>query len=207
MIARSNSKVSLDDVLAKLAALPAPPDAQQLRGWMSEYPEYRASIITFVTDWIEMEAAKVPHEVTTEETNRVVNRTMSRVQQILDEADRPQTIQDLSADIAAAGHTPESFQRTLGIDHSILACLAEHMVRPATIPMRIVRGTSETLHRGLDAVRDYFRQPLQLAAAHKARKRPESKQVDFAYLVAHADLPESEKAKWLAEPPDPLLQE
>ena len=76
------------DVLAKLAALLAPPDAQQLRGWMSQYPEYKASIITFVTDWIEMEATKVPHEVTTEDVNLVVNRTMSRVQQILDEADR-----------------------------------------------------------------------------------------------------------------------
>jgi hypothetical protein len=207
MIASSDRRASLDDVLARLAALPAPPDAQQLRGWMSQYPEYKASIITFVTDWIEMEAAKVRHEVTADDVNLVVNRTMSRVQQILDEADRPQAIQDLSADIAAAGHTPESFQRTLGIDDSILACLAEHMVRPATIPLRIVRDTSETLHRGLDAVRDYFRQPLQLAAAYKARKRPEAKQVDFAYLVAHADLPESEKAKWLAEPPDPLLQE
>src|SRR6266481_2857954 len=92
MIASSDRRALLDDVLAHLAALPVPPDAQQLRSWMSQYPEYKASIITFVTDWIEMEAAKVPHEVTTDDVNRVVNRTMSRVQQLLDEGKRPAAI-------------------------------------------------------------------------------------------------------------------
>jgi hypothetical protein len=81
------------------------------------------------------------------------------------------------------------------------------MIRPATIPLRLVRETSQTLHRALDAVRNYVRLPPQLAAAHKARKRPEAKQVDFAYLVTHADLAEPVKAKWLAEAPDPDLQE
>ena len=207
MTAKTEHKHSLDDVLTAITALGAPPAGEQLREWLRRYPEFKKAIIDYVTAWVDMETRPAAEAVTPEAVNRVVNRTMSRVQQILDEADRPQTIQDLSAEIAAAGHTPESFQRTLDIDHSILTCLAGRMIRPATIPLRLVRETSQTLHRALDAVRNYVRLPPQLAAAHKARKRPEAKQVDFAYLVTHADLPEPVKAKWLAEAPDPDLQE
>jgi nucleotide-binding universal stress UspA family protein len=207
MIASSDRRVSLDDVLAKLAALPAPPDAQQLRGWMSQYPEFKASIITFVTDWIEMEAAKVPHEVTTEDVNLVVNRTMSRVQQLLDEGKRPDSIEDLAADIVAVGHDLDSFQRAVGIDRSMLTSLAERMVRPATIPLLLVTAMAEALRRSIEHVRGYLRLPPQPAAAYKARKRPEPKQVDFAFIVQHAELPEPDKARWLAEPPDPALQD
>jgi hypothetical protein len=142
-----------------------------------------------------------------EAVNRVVSRTMSRVQQLLHEADRPQTIHDLLAAVAAAGHTSESFQRTTGIDDTIFASLAERLVRPATIPARLVRDFAETLHRQLDAVRDYFRLPPRLATAHKARRQPAVSQVDFAYLVNQSELPESERKKWLAEAPDPVLQE
>jgi hypothetical protein len=207
MIASSDRRVSLDDVLAKLAALPAPPDAQQLRGWMSQYPEYKASIITFVTDWIEMEAAKVPHEVTTEDVDLVVNRTMSRVQQLLDQGKRPAVIEDLAADISAAGHDLDSFQRALGIDRAMLTSLIERMVRPATIPLRLVTAMADALRRRIEHVRDYLRLPPQPAAAYKARTRPQPKQVDFAFIVQYAELPEPDKARWLAEAPDPALQD
>jgi hypothetical protein len=49
-------KPSLDDVLNELAALPAPPVDDELRGWTNKYPEYTGSIIGFVTDWIATEA-------------------------------------------------------------------------------------------------------------------------------------------------------
>jgi len=207
MIASSDRRASLDDVLARLAALPAPPDAQQLRGWMSQYPEYKASIITFVADWIEMEAAKVRHEVTADDVNLVVNRTMSRVQQLLDEGKRPAAIEDLAADIVAAGHDFDSFQRAVGIDRSMLTSLIERMARPATIPLLLVTTMADALRRGIEHVRAYLRRPPQPAAAYKARKRPEPKQVDFVFLVDCAELSEPDKARWRAEPPDPALQD
>jgi hypothetical protein len=207
MTAKTERKHSLDDALTEITALGAPPAGDQLREWMRRYPEFKKDIIDYVTAWVDMEARPAVPAPTPEAINRVVNRTMSRVQQLLDETGRPQAIHDLSAEIAAAGHTPESFQRTLGIDHSILTSLAERLVRRATIPLRLVREIAETLHRSLDAVRDYFRLPPQLAAAHKARKQPKATQVDFSYLVTHAQLPEPDKAKWLAEAPDPDLQE
>jgi hypothetical protein len=207
MIAKTERGRTLEDVLAKIAALSSPPDAQQLRGWLNRYPEFKAGIIEFVTDWVDMDASRVPHEVSTEDVNLVVNRTMSRVQQLLDEAQKPADIQDLAADISAAGHDLESFQRKLGIDHSMLTCLIERMVRPPTIPLRLVRDIAEGLRRSIERVRAYFRLPPRLAAAYKARSQPTPKQVDFAYIVQHADLPDSEKAKWLAEAPDPALRD
>jgi hypothetical protein len=207
MIASSGRRASLDDVLARLAALPAPPDARQLRGWMSQYPEHKASIVTFVTDWIEMEAAKVSHEVTTDDINLVVNRTMSRVQQLLDEGKRPAAIENLATDIVAAGHDLDSFQRAVGIDRSMLTALIERMVRPATVPLRLVTTMADALRRSIEHVRAYLRLPPQPSAAYKARKRPEPRQVDFSFLVDYAELSDSDKASWRAEAPDPALQD
>ncbi|WP_028133521.1 hypothetical protein [Bradyrhizobium japonicum] len=200
-------KPDLDDVLTELGTLGKPPTGDGLRIWLDRYPTFRSEIIRYVTAWIDVETRSDSPEPAPEAVNRVVSRTMSRVQQLLDEADRQQTIHDLSAEITRAGHSLESFQRTLGIDQSILASLAARLVRPATIPARLVREIAAALHRQLDGVREFFRLPPQMATAHKARKRPTAKQVDFAYLVEHAELPEPEKKQWLSEEPDPVLQE
>ncbi len=207
MTTKSERQHSLDDVLAAIRELGDPPAGDQLRDWLSRYPAFKREIIDYVTAWVDMETRPPSPEPSSEVVNRIVSRTMSRVQQLLDEADRPQTIHDLSAEIVAAGHSLESFQRTLGIDDSIMLSLAERLVCPRTIPARIVRDTAEALYRTLDAVRDYFRQAPQLATANKARTQPTARQVDFAYLVKHSALPEPERTKWLAEAPDPVLQE
>lgn len=198
---------SLDDVLTEIRALGTPPAGDRLRAWLDRYPAFKKDIIAYVTAWVDVDTREEAPEPDPEVVNRIVSRTMSRVQQMLDETDRQQGIHDLSAEIVAAGHSLESFQRLLGIDYSMLTSLAARLVRPATIPARLVRDIANALYRQLDAVRDYFRLPPQLATAHKAKKRPEAKQVDFAYLVAHAELPEPDKTKWLAEEPDPVLQD
>jgi hypothetical protein len=207
MNTKTERQHSLDDVLTEIQALGAPPAGDGLRAWLQRYPAFKKDIINYVTAWVDVETRAALPDPAPEAVNRVVSRTMSRVQQLLDEADRSQTMSDLSAEITAAGHTLESFQRVLGIDHSILTSLAARLVRPATIPARLVREIAAALHRQLDAVRDYFRLPPQLATAHKARKRPTVRQVDFSYLVEHAALPEPDKKKWLAEQPDPVLRE
>ncbi|MCA1373570.1 MULTISPECIES: hypothetical protein [unclassified Bradyrhizobium] len=207
MITKTELQHSLDDVLTEIRALGTPPSGDALRAWLNLYPAFKRDIIAYVTAWVDVETRAETAEPAPEEINRVVSRTMSRVQQLLDEADRQRSIHDLSAEIATAGHSLESFQRLLCIDSSILTSLAARLVRPATIPARLVREIAEALHRQRDAVRDYFRLPPLLATAHKARKRPTAKQVDFAYLIEHATLPEPDKKQWLAEQPDPVLQE
>jgi hypothetical protein len=207
MTTNQNRRPALDGVLADIAAAPSPPDAQILRAWTAKYPEFATEIVDFATDWVEMEAARPEHSVTSEDVDLVVNRTMSRVQAMLDAAERPDMLTDLAADIRAAGHDLDSFQRAVGIDRSILDCLIARLVKPVTVPAQLVRALADALNRSIDRVRDYQRLPPQQVAAYKSRKRPEIKQADFAVLVQHSQLSEVEKTRWLAEAPDPILRE
>jgi hypothetical protein len=192
MTANQNRGPALDDVLADIAAAPSPPDAQVLRVWTAKYPEFAAEIVDFATDWVEMEAARSEHVVTAEDIDVVVNRTMSRVQAILDAAERPEVVTDLTADIRAAGYDLDAFQRVVGIDRSILDCLISRLIKPATVPVRLVQVLAEALNRTVECVRDYLCRPPQQVTAYKAR---------------NSGLSDAEKARWLAEVPDPALRE
>jgi hypothetical protein len=201
-----NQNATIDDVLNAIAAAPQPPDAKLVRAWTAKYPEFASAIIDFVTDWVEMDATLTNHVVTAEEVDLVVNRTMSRVQTMLDQAARPDSLSDLAADIQAAGHDLGSFQRAVGIDRSMLDSLIARLVKPATIPTDLVRNIATALNRSLDLVRDYLRLQPQPTAAFKSRKRPEVTQSNFAYFVRHAELSDQEKTRWLEAASDPELR-
>ena len=198
---------SLDDVLAEIATTHSVPGAEQLRQWMNQYPEFAAEIVDFATDWVEMDAAEGVPEPTQDEVNRIVNRTMSRVQHLLDEAKQSDSMQDLGAEIRVAGHDLDSFQRAIRVDRSILTCLMERMVRPATIPLLLIQALAEALNRSVEQVRTYLVLQPQPSAAYRSRKQPLPTQADFSELVEHAELSDTDKARWLAEPPDPALRE
>ena len=206
MTVSRNRNPLLDDVLAEIAAAPAPPNARQFRAWVNRYPQFQSEIVDFVTAWIEMEAAAPACEAVQEEVDLAANRALSRIRELLDEAARPVCIKNLVAEIQAAGGF-DAFQRAVGIDRSLLTCLEKRLIRPVTIPHRMVAAIARALNRDAAAVRDYLRLPPQPAAAYSARRQPALQQVDFAAVVAHADLPEAEKARWLAAPPDPAFRE
>lgn len=205
MITNLNRKPTLEEVLAELASLAAPPSGADFRAWIERYPEFKAEIIDFVTDWVDREVVGPAHESTEEEVDLIVNRTMSRVQQILDDAEQQQPMTDLLAEIKATGQDFDSFQSQIGIDRSLLTSLADRMIRPSTIPFRLVSAVAEALNRTLDAVRDYFRLPMLQSAAYKSRKAPKPTQQDFSRMVENAGLSTDQKEFWLGEPPDPDL--
>jgi hypothetical protein len=205
MSINQDCKPSLDGVLARISAASTPPDARTLRAWITRYPQFKAEIIDFATSWVEMDAARSALEVTAEDVNLVVNRTMSRVQALLD-AEQPRTIKDLVADIHAVGHDIDSFQRAIGIDRSMLDCLILRLIKPSTIPARLVLALAETLKQPAQVVRNYLLLPPELPAASKALRRPEAKQVDFSAVVEHSSLSDAEKAGWLVETPDSNLR-
>lgn len=198
---------SLDEVLDEIATEPSPPDAETMRAWTAKYPAFASAIVDFVTDWIEMDLVPTDHPPSEEAADAAVSRTMSRVQSLLDEADRAAPLTDLTHDIRSAGHDIASFERTVGIDRSILDCLISRLVRPATIPVRLIQSIAAALNRSVDHVRDYVRLPLQANAAFKARRRPTPSQADFGDIVRSSQLTEADKARWLAEAPDPGLRE
>ena len=202
---KSTRKPDLDAVLDEFASLSGPPDAATLRSFVNNYPEFERELIEFATDWIATDALRSKQPITAETVDSIVNRTMSRVEAIMDAEERPKKLVDLAADIRAAGYDFQSFQRTVNIDRSILDCLIDRLVNPATLPARLVAAVSDALKRTADEFRDYVRLPPQLASAHKSRGRPRARQVEFPSLVENSDLPDAEKERWLAEPPDPKL--
>lgn len=207
MIARPFPKPGLEDVLDELAGLDGPPDAATLRQWTQRYPEFAREIVAFTTDWIGMNAARAEHVVAAEEVDLVVNRTMSRVQAMLDAGEKSSALTDLAAEIHDAGNDLDSFQRQLGIDRSILDSLIKRLAKPSTMPACLIQSIAGSLSRSMSQVRDYFRLPPQLAGAHKSGGRPAPTQVDFSVLVRYSSLPEAEKDRWLVEPVDPELQD
>jgi hypothetical protein len=90
--------------------------------------------------------------ITAETVDSIVNRTTSRVQ--VDAEARPKMLVDLAADIRAAGYDFQSFERTIKIDRSILDCLIDRLVNPATLPARLVAAVSDALMRTADEFRD-----------------------------------------------------
>ena len=207
MINQSAHHPNLDEVLDEIATAPIPPDAKCLRAWTAKYPAFANTIVDFVTDWIEMDLVPADLPPSEEAVDAAVSRTMSRVQSLLDEADRAAPLTDLARDIRSAGHDFASFERTVGIDRSILDCLISRLVRPATIPGRLIQSIAATLNRSVDHIRDYLRLPLQTSAAFKARRRPVPRQADFGDIVRGSRLPDADKSRWLAEPPDPALRD
>jgi hypothetical protein len=149
-----------------------------------------------------MAAAPAPVELTDEDVNTVVNRTMSRVNQLLFESRKSEKLTDLFVDIKASGHDGDSFRRLLGIDHSILDCLAKRLVSPASVPRRLVEAMASALNREVDVLRQFLLMPPVPATAYKSRKKPQVQQMDFKDLVAHADLTDAEKRRWLVEAVD-----
>jgi len=206
MTAKPNRRPTLDEVLADIATLPAAPVGSDLREWINRYPQFKTEIIDFVTDLADMETFAAPVTTTNDEVDLIVNRTMSRVQQIMDEEKQTSPLTDLLMDIKAAGHDLDSFQRQVGIDRSLLTCLANRFVRPSTIPYLLISLIATALNRRIEAVREYFLLPMQInAAAYKSKKPPRPQQQDFSVLIGYADLDEIKKSEWLSQPPDPEL--
>ena len=200
----SNPIQTLDDILNEIASLPAPPSRTETREILARFPEFKSEIIDFVTAWIKLDCTRDPHEVIDVDVDRVVNRTMSRVMQVLHERDRARPLADLSGAIRAAGHDLNSFERAVGIDRGILTSLESRLIRPASIPTLLVDRIASTLGKTADSVRAYFRLPPQTATAYMAIRPPQVTQVEFAQAVRNSTLSKVDQARWLAEAPDPL---
>lgn len=195
---------TLDDVLMRFAEAVDTPNETVLRGWLADYPQYARELIEFATDWIERDAARADVDFSQADFDSIVNRTMSRAQQLLDEAPQNDVV-DLQAEIRRAGYSTASFERLIDVDQSILDCLFARLVKAATIPARLIEAISDALDRSADSVRAYFRLSPQQALAHKASTQPKLVQVDFHDLVRHSSLQEDVRLRWLSEAPDPKL--
>lgn len=202
----SNPNQTLDDILNEIASLPAPPSRTEIREILARFPEFKSEIIDFVTAWIELECTQDLHEVIDVDVDRVVNRTMSRVMQVLHERAGARPLAELSGAIRAAGHDLNSFERAVGIDRGMLTSLESRLIRPASIPTLLVDRIASTLGKTADSVRAYLRLHPQTATAYMSNRPPQVSQVEFAEAVRNSTLSKVDQARWLAESPDPVLE-
>ncbi len=196
------SHPTLDDVLQQLIASGAAPTAEHVREWIKRYPQFSREIIAVATTWIEVDNAPPGDPIEASDIDRVVNRTMSRIQSLLFEeevAAKTAEIRDFVAVIKAAGHDLDSFERAIDVDRSILTCLIERLIQPTTIPGRLITRMAEILRLSIDAVQNYLAGPPKSQAAHRAKQKPVIQQVSFAEAVRGSTLPEQDKMRWLAE--------
>lgn len=201
----ADPRPALDDILNEIASRPVPPNQREFRAILARFPQFETEITEFVTAWIELEYTRDPDAVTDVDVDRVVNRTMSRVMQVLHETASSRPISNLSGAIRAVGHELDSFERTVGIDRTILTSLESRLIHPASIPALLVKRIASALARNADTVRAYLMLPPQPATAYMADRPPRVRQVGFEEAVRQSTLSETDQTRWLAEPPDPLL--
>ena len=206
MIAELKKSPTLDDVLNYLASLPAQPDASQLQAFLNAYPQFADEIVDFATDLVAMDSQPAPLPASEDEANLIVDRTMSRIRQMMFDRSRAEKLSDLYADITASGHDQVSFEKAVGIDRSILDCLINRWIDRKTLPKRLITDMASALGRQIETVRDYFRLPPVPAPAYRSRAKPVVKQPSFSIVVGQSNLAESEKRRWLDEVPDDLME-
>jgi hypothetical protein len=134
MHADDNGKLTLDDVLNEVAALPQAPDAHELRAWITRFPQFAKEIIQFVTDWVAMGQSQCRELPTEADVDRVVSRIMSRVEELLDAEESASRTLDLasSSQVATCGEcegssgtpAPDEAQRNL-VEYKHSALLLE----------------------------------------------------------------------------------
>lgn len=202
MNATNKKSPSLDEVLDEIASRATTPNALQLRELTGKYPQFKKEIIDFVTDLAAMDIAPSGDELSTDDVDLIVDRAVSRVNQMLFDSQKAKVLTDLYADIKASGHDTDSFRSLIGVDHSLLDCLANRLVRPGSVPRRLVETMAAVLRREADNVRAFLAMPPVAATAYKSKAKPAVRQMEFNELVEHADLPETEKQAWLGEEAD-----
>lgn len=197
-----NSPPTLDEVLQEFIAAGTAPTAGHVREWINRYPQFSHEIIAFATTWIEVDNASPGNPIEASDIDRVVNRTMSKIQNLLFEeeaAAKTAEIRDFLVVIKAAGHDLDSFEQAIGVDRSILVCLIERLIEPTTLPGCLIITIAEIVRLSIDTVQNYFAGPPKPQAAHRAKQKPVIQQVSFAEAVRSSTLPAQDKIRWLTE--------
>ena len=198
-------KLTREMVLEQFAAAAELPDADLVRTWTERYPEFSEDIVAFATDWLQAELFVGP-ELDDELDDSLVNRTMSRVQKLSFDHEKqsaqpkavtvleaPRVVVD-SLEHQLARHNIE-LVKVLKIDESVLALFEARMIKPDSIPARILDAFAQFV--GREFVQAWVtREPVPVLA-HRAHTLPKVVQVTFIDAVMMApDLPDEIKREW-----------
>ena len=194
---------TIDEVLNEIAALPTPPARNEFRSLIERYPKFKREITDFVTSWIEMEWTLPRHEMSEVEAARIVNVTMSQIQAVQREELRSWEFQE---SIARSGLRLEDLEARVGIDRTILTSLQDRLIRPETIPDRLVEHLARVLRTSTATVLHYLSRPPLAARAYCATNPPKIEQIEFCRAVRDSELSSEMKRFWIAEIRNDLIQ-
>ncbi len=201
---------TLDDVLIEFVAEFEQPTDEAIKSWIYKYPEFEREIINFSATWIEQEILPGSPEFSSEEAQLLVDRAISRAQNILFEQEQAaasnttevSSVKSLISEAQKCGIGVEKLVQDCNLDKPLLSKLDKRMIIPSTIPIKLVRQFAILLHRTIEVIENYFNKPatMQSNRAFLAREKPQmSSQQDFAEAVRQSSLSEEQKSGWLSE--------
>ena len=201
---------TLDDALNTFVEENDLPTAENLQEWVNRYPQFRKDLVEFAAVWAEQVFLPRAAEMGAEVEKVLVDRAMSHVlnvayepdQQTREQAENDDPIPGLTGVAQRSGIKPLQLARVCGLDLGLLSKLNSRLIKPETIPTKLVRLLGQHLRKSPAAVRAYFlERPLAGGGkAFLARTKPtRTGQQSFAEAVRSSSLEEQEKTRWLKE--------
>lgn len=202
-------KPTLEDVLNEFVEAYEKPTAEAIESWTIRYPEFRRELVDFAAAWAEQLVLPPGPGLSAEQEKLLVDRAMSHVQNLTfrREQGEPaqvehQTINSLISEAKRVGMNGSEFATACGLDIALLTKLNNRLIKPASIPTRLIKHIASLVKKTFETVEEYFAQPPQSLnnMAFLARGKPKrTEQQSFDDALRGSSLSETEKARWLEE--------
>jgi len=211
MTKQNAASPALDDVLNEFVMSEDHPTRAALDAWVREYPQFQRELVDFVSAWIAEDILAEPVPLSEEEYDLVVNRVMSRVENLLYENGRLETVAEdrsqtpllsLFQDAKDVGVDVGRFLEACRLDRILAVKLDARQIEPRSIPVTLIDLIARTLRRRTQDIASFFALPPRMIpnASFKARSTPAvGKQETFTVAVQSSALPQALKDYWLAE--------
>jgi hypothetical protein len=205
---KNEEGVRLDDVLNEWVAEDEKPTAESLKRWVGRYPQYRRELVEFAAAWAEQTLLPPAPGLEAGEEERIVDRVMSHALNVSFNRDgraqcrQPEVnaIKSLTSEARSVGLEVAEFAKACGLDLALVTKLNNRMLKPETIPSRLVAHIGRLLGRTTEGIMDYLRgQPAPLVSrSFLSHKKPHTAQrQSFADAVRGSSLSKAERARWL----------
>ena len=211
MSKQNNANPALDDVLNEFVMKEERPTPAALNAWIRDYPQFERELVDFASVWVAEDVLAEPSPLSNEEYDLVVNRVMSRVENLMYQNGKSEA----TAKQQSPGHLNGLFQaaKDVGLDvsHFLDACridrilavkLDARQIDPRSIPMTLIDLIARTLRRRVDEVVSFLALPPRIIpnASFKAHSTPQvGQQESFTTALQKCALPKTLKDYWLAE--------
>ncbi|HVU19488.1 MAG TPA: hypothetical protein VHE09_02080 [Rhizomicrobium sp.] len=187
------------------------PTRAALDAWIHEYPQFERELVDFASVWIAEDVLAEPMSLSDEEYDAVVNRVMSRVENLMHQNGKSEIVAEEQTQRHLTGLFQAAKDAGLDVTHFLDACridrilaakLDARQIDPRSIPAALTDLIARTLRRRVDEVVSFLALPPRVIpnASFKARTTPQvSQQESFTTAVQKCALPQTLKNYWLAE--------